>query len=62
MKRYTAQERGQRDNSNDAQDNREDMDYYAEMEGLNKPGNNSPLRGAYTSIMNPPETPHEDTK
>ena len=62
MKRYRAQERGQSDDTNDAQDNREDVDYFAEMEGLNKSGSNSPLKGAYTNVMNPPTAPVDDTQ
>ena len=60
MKRYNAQARGQKDTTNDAVDNREDMDYYDEMEGLNKSGE-SPLKGAFTNVMNPPKTSPNDS-
>ena len=47
--------KGQKDTPNDAEDNREDMDYFAEMEGLNKSGD-SPLKGAFPNVMNQPKT------
>ena len=55
MKRYNAQTKGQKDTPNDAEDNREDMDYFAEMEGLNKL-RDSPLKGAFTNVMTQPKT------
>ena len=52
-KRYTAQQRGQTEEPTDAEDNREDLDYEEEMEGLNNP-TNSPLRSAYEKVMKAP--------
>ena len=38
------------------------MDYFAEMEGLNKPGD-SPLKGDFTKVMSKPVTsPKEPNK
>ena len=61
MRRYNAQARGQKDTTNDAVDDREDMEYYEEMEGLNKLSE-SPLKGAYTKVMNPPKNSTNDSK
>ena len=53
LKRYTAQQKGQKETPNDAEDNREDVDYFEEMDGLNNP-TNSPLNSAYKRVMKPP--------
>ena len=55
MRRYNTQTKGQKDTPNDAEDNWEEMDYFAEMEGLNKLGD-SPLKVAFTNVMNQPKT------
>ena len=45
----------------DAEDNREDLDYEDEMEGLNNPSN-SPLRSAYDKVMKAPCASTENPK
>ena len=61
LKRYTAQQKGQKETPNDAEDNREDVDYFDEMEGLNNP-TNSPLKSAYEKVMKPPPATTEHSQ
>merc|ERR1712208_16320 len=52
-RRYAAQQRGQAEEAMDADDNREDLDFDEEMQGLNNPSN-SPLSSAYDKVMKAP--------
>ena len=60
-RRYAAQQKGQAEEGLDAEDNREDVDYYEEMQGLNNPSN-SPLHSAYEKVMRGPPASHSEPK
>ena len=60
-RRYAAQQKGQAEEGLDAEDNREDVDYEEEMQGLNNPSN-SPLHSAYDKVMRGPPTYHSEPK
>merc|ERR1712240_797789 len=60
-RRYVAQQKGQTEESLDAEDNREDLDYDEEMQGLNNPSN-SPLHSAYDKVMKGPPATHSEPK
>ena len=62
IKRLRAQEQGQTENAEDAQDDREDVDYMAEMDNLNKSGNISPIKKNHTNVMNPPTAPQNENQ
>ena len=60
-RRYAAQQKGQAEEGLDAEDDREDVDYYEEMQGLNNPSN-SPLHSAYEKVMRGPPASHSEPK
>merc|ERR1712240_579578 len=60
-RRYAAQQKGQAEEGLDAEDNREDLDYEEEMQGLNNPSN-SPLHSAYDRMMKGPSASHSEPK
>jgi len=61
LKKLRAQEKGLTDTDEDAQDDRDDMDFDGKMSNLNKSGNLSPIKSNHIAITNPPMAPLKET-